>query len=220
MSNRLFNPTAITEDSFALIRQELAADGYKFEPDKAAIIERIIHSTADFDFAKNTRFSPNAITRGITAIQQGCAIITDVNMIRVGISEKRLSDFGGTLHCLVADEETRKQAIVAETTRSAMGIRRAAKQGLIDGSIIVVGNAPTALYESIKLLNQGFSPALIVGVPVGFVSTVESKEALMKVTSIPWVATAGRKGGSPVAVAVINGLLRLAKGVIATEVEA
>jgi precorrin-8X/cobalt-precorrin-8 methylmutase len=104
-------------------------------------------------------------------------------------------------------------------TRSATGMRIAAEQALLNGGIAVIGNAPTALYEVIRLIEEGLRPALVVGVPVGFVSTAESKAALMQVTTVPWLTTAGRKGGSPVAVAVINALLRLATGVPAAAVD-
>ncbi len=205
-------PAAIAADSFALIKQELAEAGYTFAPPVAAIIERVIHSTADFDFADITHISPGAIEAGVKALQSGCQVVCDVNMVRVGISQTRLAQFGGSLHCFVADEATRQQAQAIGMTRSAIGIRRAAEQGLLEQSLLVVGNAPTALYEIIRLIETGLRPALVVGVPVGFVSTVESKAALTKVTAaVPWLVTTGRKGGSPVAVAVVNALLRLAQ---------
>lgn len=219
MTNFIQNPQAIAADSFALIRQELRAAGHHFEPPLADIIERIIHSTADFDFAEITRVSPGAIEAGIRAIKNGRAIVCDVNMVRVGISQPRLAACGGSLHCFVSDEETRQRARAENTTRSAMGIRRAIEAGLLDGGLAVVGNAPTALFEIIHRVDDGLRPALIVGVPVGFVSTVESKEALTRVTSVPWITTVGRKGGSSVAVAIINALLRLAADAPATEVD-
>lgn len=219
MSTPNFDPAAIARDSFAIIRGELQSLGYAFDTDQAAIIERIIHSTADFDFAKITRFSPTAIETGILALQQGCAVITDVNMIRVGVSKRRVATLGGSLHCFVADDETRRRATDERTTRSAMGIKIAAERELLAGGVVVIGNAPTALYEVMRLIDDGIKPALIIGVPVGFVSTVESKAALLKVTSVPWITTIGRKGGSPVAVAIINAFLRLAMDADATEVE-
>ncbi len=213
------NPATIATNSFSLIRQELREAGYIFEPHSAAVIERIIHSTADFDFADITQFSAGAIEAGVQAIQQGCAIMTDVNMVRVGISQRRLNTFGGSLHCFVADEAIRQRAEAGGTTRSVMGIRVAAEQGLLNEGIVVIGNAPTALYETIELIERGLRPALVIGVPVGFVSTVESKAALAEVTQIPWIVTKGRKGGSPVAVAIVNALLRLAADAPATAVD-
>jgi precorrin-8X/cobalt-precorrin-8 methylmutase len=212
-------PEAIARDSFALIRQELQAAGYRFAPPLADIVERIIHSTADFDFAELLRLSPGAIEAGLEALRRGCAVVCDVNMVRVGISEPRLAQLGGSLHCFVADPEARQRAEAGGTTRSAAGIRLAAERNLLSGGIIVVGNAPTALFEILNLVAEGHHPALIVGVPVGFVSTAESKTALMAQTFVPWMVTVGRKGGSPVAVAIVNALLRLAAEAPATEVD-
>jgi precorrin-8X/cobalt-precorrin-8 methylmutase len=219
MSEYLRTPAAIAADSFGIIRSELRALGHQFDPPLAAIIERIIHSTADFDFATTTRLSPGAIEAGVQALRSGCAIVTDVHMVRVGISERRLAALGGASYCFVADEATRRRAELDQITRSASGIRMAAERGLLTGGIVAIGNAPTALYEIIKLVEAGVRPALVIGVPVGFVSTAESKAALMEVTSVPWIVTAGRKGGSTVAVAIVNALLRLATHAEAGEVD-
>ena len=212
-------PSTIATNSFALIRQELAEAGYRFTPPLAAIIERIIHSTADFDFAETTQASPGAIEAGLAALRGGCAIVTDVNMVRVGISARRVAEVGGSLHCFVAEVATRQRAELEQTTRSALGLRLAAEEGLLTGGLAVIGNAPTALYEVIRLIGEGIKPALVIGVPVGFVSTVESKAALAQASAVPWLVTHGRKGGSPVAVAIVNALLRLAVDASATEVD-
>jgi precorrin-8X/cobalt-precorrin-8 methylmutase len=219
MGEYIQNPATITADSFAIIRDELKARGYQFEPLLSAVIERIIHSTADFDFASITRTSLGAIEAGVQALRVGCAVVTDVQMARVGISAARLAALGGMAYCFVADEITRQRAEASRLTRSAVGMAVAAEQGLLDGSIIAIGNAPTALYEVIHLIGEGIRPALVIGVPVGFVSTVESKEALTQVTTVPWIVTVGRKGGSTVAVAIVNALLRLAVDAPATEVD-
>jgi precorrin-8X/cobalt-precorrin-8 methylmutase len=213
------SPTTIAADSFALIRAELRAAGYEFEPPLADVIERIIHSTADFDFAAITQASPGALEAGIQALQSGCSIVTDVHMVRIGISGPRLAALGGAIHCFVADDLTRQRAQASQHTRSAMGIRLAAEQGLLDGSIVTIGNAPTALYEVLRYMEEGIQPALVIGVPVGFVGAVESKAALMQNATAPWIVTVGRKGGSTVAVAVVNALLRLAGNTPATEVD-
>ncbi len=213
------NPQTIASDSFAQIRRELTEAGHHLKSPLADIVERIIHSTADFEFANTTQLSQGAIEAGVQALHAGCAIICDVNMVRVGISQPRIEAFGGYLHCLVAEAETRQRAKEAGITRSAMGIRLAAENGWLDNGLVLIGNAPTALYEVINLVDQGLRPALIVGVPVGFVSTVESKNALTQVTAVPWITTIGRKGGSPVAVAIVNALLRLAIDAPATEVD-
>jgi precorrin-8X/cobalt-precorrin-8 methylmutase len=210
---------AITDASFALIRQRLAADGFTFEPDMAAVVERIIHSTADFEFAHITRISLGALDAGIAALRAGAPIVTDVQMVRVGISAPRLATFGVAVHCFVADDIARQRAAAADTTRSAIGIRIAAECGLLAGGITVIGNAPTALFETIRLIDEGVRPALVIGVPVGFVGTTQSKEALTQVTDIPWIITEGCKGGSTVAVAIVNALLRLAMGASPTEVD-
>jgi precorrin-8X/cobalt-precorrin-8 methylmutase len=212
-------PETIAHDSFTLIRQELQAAGYRFASPLADIVERIVHSTADFEFAELLRLSPGAIEAGLQALRQGCALVCDVNMVRVGVSAPRLARLGGSLHCFVAEPEVRARAEAAGTTRSAAGIRLAADKGLVVGGIVVIGNAPTALFETLNLVAEGHHPALIVGVPVGFVSTVESKAALMALEHIPWLVTTGRKGGSSVAVAIINALLRLATEAPATEVD-
>jgi precorrin-8X/cobalt-precorrin-8 methylmutase len=219
MADHIRNPAVIAADSFAIIRAELQAAGHHLASPLAAVVERIIHSTADFDFATVTQTSPGAIEAGVQALRSGCSVVTDVNMVRAGISTPRLVALGGTVHCFVAADLTRERAQAAEITRSAMGMRLAAEQGLLAGSIAVIGNAPTALYEVLRWVEKGVRPALVVGVPVGFVSTVESKEALTQVKTVPWIVTVGRKGGSTVAVAIVNALLRLAGDAAATEIE-
>jgi precorrin-8X/cobalt-precorrin-8 methylmutase len=131
-------------------------------------------------------------------------------MVRVGISAQRLAALGGTLHCFIDDEEVRTRATAAGSTRSTQAMRLAAERGLLAGSIVAIGNAPTALYEVIRLIREDdMRPALVIGVPVGFVGTAESKAALMELTSVPWIVTQGYKGGSTIAVAAANALLRL-----------
>ncbi len=205
-------PESIAAESFVIIRRHLAEQGYHFDPPTLAVVERIIHSTADFEFADLVRCSPNAIAAGVHALQGGGAVITDVQMVRIGINAARLSAFGGSLHCLIDDAEIRTQAMATGTTRSTQSMRHAAERGLLAGSIVAIGNAPTALEEIIRLVAQGVRPALVIGVPVGFVGAAESKAALMQVVRVPWIVTTGRKGGSTVAVAIVNALLRLAGG--------
>lgn len=207
MNTRL--PEAIAAESFTIIRQQLATRGYSFEPSIAAVVERIIHSTADFEFADLLRVSPGAIEAGVQALRAGCGVVTDVHMVRVGISATRLAALGGALYCFVDDEEVRVRAAAEGTTRSIQSMRIAAERGVLAGSIVAIGNAPTALYEVIRLVGEGVRPALVVGVPVGFVDTAESKSALMEITTVPWIVTDGCKGGSTIAVAVVNALLRL-----------
>lgn len=203
-------PESIAADSFAIIRQHLDEQGYTFDPPTLAVVERMIHSTADFEFAELVQMSSTAIEAGVQALKAGCTVLTDVHMVRVGISAQRLNALGGALHCLIDDDEVRARAATTGSTRSTQSMRIAAERGLMTGSIVAIGNAPTALYEVIRLVENGMRPALIVGVPVGFVGTAESKAALMELATVPWIATMGNKGGSTVAVAAINALLRLA----------
>jgi precorrin-8X/cobalt-precorrin-8 methylmutase len=203
-------PEAIAADSFAFIRQTLQERGYQFDPPTAAVVERVIHSTADFEFADLLRCSPDAIDAGIAALRAGADIICDVQMLRAGISAARLATFGGCTHCFVDHLTVRDRAAAAGTTRSAQAMRLAGEQGLLKDSIVAVGNAPTALYALLRLIEEGARPALVIGVPVGFVGTRESKGALMQQSSVPWIVTDGFKGGSSVAVAIVNALLRLA----------
>ena len=221
----IIEPTAITENSFALIRRELSEMGVVLDRVTAPIVERIVHSTADFEFAHITHFSSNAVEAGIGALRSGCPVVADVNMIRMGISQPRVEALGGSLHCFVADDVVRQRARAEANTRSALGFRMACELGLLGSAdnpkgIAVIGNAPTALFELLNLIEQGKAqPALIIGVPVGFVNVIESKDALMQHKTTPWIATKGRKGGSPVAVAIVNALLRLAAGVVASETD-
>jgi len=202
----------IAARSFAIIRAELAARNVIVPSPLTAIVERVIHTTADFEFAELVKASSGAIEAGITALQRGCAVITDVQMVRVGIDQRRLHHLGGRVDCFNDSERVLAFAAATGLTRSAAAMRWAYEQGRLDGAIVAIGNAPTALLEVIALLDRGARPALIVGTPVGFVNTVESKAALMARTDVEWIVSVGRKGGSPVATAVVNALLRLATG--------
>lgn len=210
--NMIPHPHAIAAESFVIIRRSLAERGYNFETPLAAVVERVIHTTADFELAELLQTSPGAVEAGVAALAAGCPVVTDVHMARVGISARRVETLGGSLHCFIDDPAVKAQAASDGVTRSALSMRRAAERGLLDGGIVAIGNAPTALEEVIRLVAAGIRPALIVGVPVGFVGAAESKEALATVTAAPWVLIAGRKGGSPIAAAVVNALLRLAVG--------
>jgi precorrin-8X/cobalt-precorrin-8 methylmutase len=213
------SPAEIAQASFSLIRNRLQAEGHTFTGTHAALLERVIHSTADFDFVHLLRLSPGAIEAGLAALQQGCPVIADVNMVRVGISATRLGALGGAVHCFVAEPETRTLATAGGITRSAAAIRIAAERGLLQGALVAIGNAPTALLEILRLIEAGCRPALVIGAPVGFVGTVESKATLMAQNTVPWIVTTGYKGGSPVAVAIVNALLRLAAGATAEEID-
>ena len=171
---------------------------------------RVIHASADFEFAKNLRFHPDAISSGVSALKNGGSIVADVEMIQSGISKAGLKRFGGEVSCYISDEDVMAEAKGLGITRAICSMRKAVKTG---AKIYAIGNAPTALFELIRLVREGVvQPALIVGVPVGFVSAVESKEALLGL-QVPFITAIGRKGGTPVAVAIINALIRLASAV-------
>ncbi len=206
----IMNLDPITAESFAIVDAELAALGIQLPPDQHLLVRRAIHSTADFELAHTLRFHPQAIERGVATLRAGAAVVTDVRMVAVGIDRRRLHALGGRVLCQVAEQATADEARTTGATRSAAGVRLALREAR-EGAIVVIGNAPTALREVLRQVDAGTSrPALIIGVPVGFVDAAESKAALMERDSVPWIAVAGRKGGSPVAAALINALLHLA----------
>jgi precorrin-8X/cobalt-precorrin-8 methylmutase len=179
--------------------------------DKVPIVERVVHTTADPDFAKILAISDDAVRAGVAAIKAGAKVVTDVKMVKAGINEARLKQFGCNISTYMNDERVMALAKQEGVTRSAAAMRLAVKDGL-DGAIILIGNAPTAVFELIEQIEAGnVKPALIVAVPVGFVGAAESKEAAEKL-AIPYVVTRGRRGGSTIAVAIFNALLTLAEG--------
>lgn len=197
---------AIEAESFRIIDETLA--GRFADPRQQAIVRRIVHATADFDFVENTAFSPNAIDSGIAALKKGCTIVTDVNMLREGIIQRFIDPFGAKKACHISDPDLPEKAAAEGTTKAVQAMRRARAQ--IEGGIVIVGNAPTALYEVIRLVREeGLHPALVIGVPVGFVSAEESKEELMTV-DVPWIVCRGKKGGSSVGASAMNALSLLA----------
>ena len=202
----LSDPRAIETRSFEIIEGLLAGKEFK-GPDKE-VLKRVVHATADLEFADLLIFSEGSTAAGISAIASSCNIITDVNMLRAGITKERPG--AAEAFCFITDQDVKQTAKGEGITRSAAGIRKAAGLGLIDGSIVAIGNAPTALFELIRLLKEGVRPALIVGVPVGFVGAAESKEALGSVREVPFITNRGRKGGTPVAAAVVNAIIKLA----------
>lgn len=199
-------PHEIEQESFRIIRGEIGAHG--FSEDELAVAVRVIHATGDFDFRDILRFHPRAVESGVDALRRGCTVVTDVRMVEVGISGDRLAGFGGRTVCDIGSDDVRDAAKAEGLTRAAVAMRRNA--GSIDGGIAAIGNAPTALLEVIRLVREeGVRPALVVGVPVGFVKAAESKDGLLTL-DVPYITAVGRKGGSPVAAAVVNALLRLA----------
>lgn len=201
----------IEHDSFAIVDKE-AGPHKAYSEAEWQIVRRMIHATADFEFNGLSLFHPDAVEVGTHSIIQGAAIVADVEMICVGLSKPRLSHFSVRTHHFIADEDVIIRAKAENTTRAVQAMRKAQQQGLLDGSIVAVGNAPTALLEVLKLIKQGKArPALIVGMPVGFVSAAESKYALSELQDTPWIITQGRKGGSTLVVSALHALLALAE---------
>ena len=198
-------PQDIEAESFRIIERELGPTAFSAE--EFAVVRRTIHATGDFSFAENLRFHPQAVAAGLAAIRAGKNILVDVNMAASGISANLLARFGGRVICRVAEPETAALAKASGSTRSDAAIARSAGENI---GIVAVGNAPTALLKAMALISQGvFVPDLVIGVPVGFVNAAESK-ALLAEQRYPFITALGRKGGTPVAVAAINALLRLA----------
>ena len=198
-------PEEIEKRSFAIIAAELAERGIILPAEQDMITRRVIHTSADFDYAQTMTYSENAVEIAKNLIKNGADIVTDTNMAGAGISHKMAERFGISLHCYMADEAVAKEAAAREITRAAVSVEKAAKQN--PGCIMVVGNAPTALMKIRELSDKGiFTPSLVIGVPVGFVNVVEAKEEIIDST-LPYIVAKGRKGGSNVAAAICNALL-------------
>ena len=192
-----------------IIENEIGSHSYNEK--EWPIVRRIIHSTADFDFAGENKllFHKDAISNGINALKNGCSIVADVNGVIGLMNKQNPKDFGNELICNISDPSLMESAKKTGKTRAQMSMRVAEKE--INGGIVVVGNAPTALLEAMEMVREGLvKPALVVGIPVGFVSAVESKDELSK-TDIPFITNIGRKGGSPCASAIINALYKLVR---------
>lgn len=199
-------PHEIEAKSFAIIDAE--AGSHNFAPDEWKIVRRMIHTTADFEYMKMARISHSAVAAGIKAIRNGCTVITDTNMAKAGIRKEQLAAFGGRCECLMADPRVAAQAERKGVTRARVAVEMAAP--MMENGIYVVGNAPTALIHLLDMIKKkAADPALVVGLPVGFVNAAESKAALME-TNIPYISNVGRKGGSNVAASVINALALIA----------
>ncbi|NMG43094.1 precorrin-8X methylmutase [Aromatoleum toluvorans] len=202
---------AIEHDSFAIIDAEVGRHDYR--PEQWPIVRRMIHANADFEFNGLTDFHADAVAAGLAAILAGgTRVVADVEMICVGLSASRLAHFGITTHQFISDADVIEQAKAEETTRAVQAMRKAHRQGLLDGAIVGIGNAPTALIEVVRLIREeGARPALVIGMPVGFVSAAESKDLMAEVADVPWIVIRGRKGGSTLVVAAIHALLGIAE---------
>lgn len=196
-------PGDIEARSMEIITGELGNTAWK-EPE-LSVVRRCIHTSADFDYNINLKFSANACKKGIQALRNGADIVTDTRMAMSGINKRRLAEYGGQIHCFIDDETVVKEAKQRGVTRSAICMERGA--AIKEPVIFVIGNAPTALIRLYELVQSGeVKPELVIGVPVGFVNVVESKELFMQ-ADVPWIIAAGRKGGSNVAAAICNALL-------------
>jgi precorrin-8X/cobalt-precorrin-8 methylmutase len=198
---------SIEDQSFAVIDREAGA--HAFPPAEWTVVRRVIHATADFELKSLMRFQNDAIRAGVAALRGGCPIVVDVKMIAAGLNEDRLAAYGCKLWSFISDDDVIATARANNSTRAIEAMRKAHQRGLIDGAIIAVGNAPTALIEVARLVREASArPALVIGVPVGFVSAAESKDIVLALPT-PVIAVHGRKGGSPIAVAIIHALLML-----------
>ena len=201
-------PADIERTSISIITRELDELGLTPPPETAAVVKRVIHTTADFDYAKNLRFTPGAVQAAVRALQRGAVIVTDTNMALAGVSRPGLAKLGCEAVCDMADPAVAEAAKQAGTTRAVAAMHRAAREH--PGAILAVGNAPTALLTIAEEIEAGLRPALVIGVPVGFVNVVESKEILFAICEqhgVPAIAAMGRKGGSNVAAAICNALV-------------
>ncbi len=200
-------PEDIEKRSFEIIESELKT---YIPEDIKPIVKRVIHTTADFSYAENMRFSPEALEAAVKAVKGRVNIFTDTNMALAGINKKALSVFGIEAKCFMSDEDVARAARENKTTRAAASVDKAALEG--KDFIYAVGNAPTALIRLYELIREEkIKPKLIVGAPVGFVNVVESKELIMSL-NVPYIVCAGRKGGSNVAAAIVNAILYMAGG--------
>jgi precorrin-8X/cobalt-precorrin-8 methylmutase len=205
MSDKAFD---IEKRSFEIIESEVGC--HRYNENEWVIVRRVIHATADYDFADKQKilFHKKAIDSAFNALKERCTIVTDVEMVLSALSKKSMADLGLKAVCYISDPWVAEQARILGKTRSETAMRRAAKD--INGGIVAIGNAPTALYEVISMIKEGITrPALVVGLPVGFVSARESKEELAKMDHLPFITNGGRKGGSPVVSSIINAIMLL-----------
>ena len=200
-------PQQIEDKSFEII--DGLADLSRFSAAQTALVKRVIHATGDPSFVDILAWSTNAIDAASQALRGGAPIVTDVNMVRAGVSKLRVDRFGGEVHCYIADPEIADQARARGVTRSILAVEKAVARH--PEAVFAFGNAPTALFRLLELVDEGkANPAAVVGVVVGFVGAAESKDALMVRAAPPWVSCRGNKGGSNVAAAIVNALLKVA----------
>lgn len=202
-------PAEIEKKSMEIIARELA--GKRIDPQNMPVVKRVIHTTADFDYAENLAFSPGAVQRAVEAVKEGACIVTDTQMAKAGVNKKVLASFGGEVFCFMSDEDVAQAAKREGTTRAVQSMEKAC--GINRPLIFAIGNAPTALVKLCELIDEKkVKPRLVIGAPVGFVNVVESKELLLAHVEIPQIVARGRKGGSGVAAAICNAILYAASG--------
>ena len=210
LSNLLENierllPEEIEKRSFEIISEELKQRGIDLPEEEAMITKRVIHTSADFDYTKTLSYSKDAVKIAKELLLHGADIVTDTNMALSGINKKKLAQYGGQVHCFMADEEVARMAKERGSTRAAVSMEMASK--LTKPVIFAIGNAPTALIQLYEMMQTSdWRPAFVIGVPVGFVN-VEAAKALIMETDVPYIVNRGRKGGSNVAAAICNALI-------------
>lgn len=198
----IHDPVEIERRSMEIIESGLPAG---IPEENKAVVRRVIHCTADFDYASNLAFSENAVQKALAALEKGCDIITDTQMAYSGINKAAASKLGCAVHCFMSDPDVAEEAKKRGCTRAVVSMERAAKMN--KPLIFAIGNAPTALLRLRELIDAGeIAPLLVIGVPVGFVNVIESKNAIME-TDVPYIVAKGRKGGSNVAAAIVNALM-------------
>ncbi len=198
-------PEDIEHRSFEIISEELQNRGITLPSETEMVTKRVIHTSADFEYAQTMTYSPNAVAIAKELIQNGADIVTDTNMALAGINKRTLARHGGEAHCFMADEDVARIAKERKVTRATVSMEKAA--GIQKPVIFAVGNAPTALIQLYEMIQSGtFKPAFIIGVPVGFVNVEAAKELILQ-TDIPYIVNRGRKGGSNVAAAICNAIL-------------
>ncbi len=198
-------PTEIEKRSFEIIGDELTGLGITIPEEEAPITKRVIHTSADFDYAKTMCYSKGAIEIAHELIRNGADIVTDTNMAKAGINKNKLASYGGQVHCFMADEDVAAEAKKRQVTRATVSMERAAC--LNKPVIFAIGNAPTALISLYEMMEAGtFTPEFVIGVPVGFVNVVAAKELFLD-SEVPYIINKGRKGGSNIAAAIVNALI-------------
>ncbi len=199
-------PEEIERRSFEIIEEELRKRNIVLPKKEAPVILRCIHTSADFDYARNLVFSEGAMDAAFQAIRQGASVVTDTQMGRAGINEKKLESFHGKLYCFMSDEDVAASARENDTTRAAASMEKACR--LTGPVIFAIGNAPTALLKLCELISEGkIDPSLIIGVPVGFVNVIRAKEEVLALKKTPFIVAKGNKGGSNIAACIVNALL-------------